>query len=435
LMMVEHSMGSGSQWLGEAAYAQVTRLESVPKVVEEWILGAVMRLALERRLRRQWQEMKAFLLRLPKPIRFLNAARLLLCLPFVDAALCLAACISAWLTWRTGVREHHWRFILYAVSLLASLPLTVALVREFDHVVRVPRIEHGFAAVPLALIRAFAFILLISATAGSKARPEWYLRLFRSHQVSVVLITYCALWAPFALLVFDTRDASPPIRWSWIQLPFSALLRPRRFLKALKRILGDLLETVELLGSLVRHSAVKRPDLTIAICSSIVVLGVLLALFPGPTRWALGIAFGLALSLGLLRVLLTLSRDIRKCRRIMLSKELTAKQAVQAWASLEFAIPRTMLIQYATQRGLLPNNEESQRLMHGLTLLLEQDIELGQDSERRGTDSPTATSGVAGLDKWYRAYVTTDRDRLRNWGIQALDELCRLEQKLSEGRR
>jgi hypothetical protein len=122
-------------------------------------------------------------------------------------------------------------------------------------------------------------------------------------------------------------------------------------------------------------------------------------------------------------------KDIRLFVRIKRAKELTAMQAVHAWASCRFVTSRVMMIMYVAQRDLLVASEESRGLVRGLPLLLERDILLPADEPN------IEPCGFTDIDDWYQGYVATHNDRLRRWGIGALDELCRLEQKLSQSRR
>lgn len=415
LPMVAMSMYSGSQWLGEAAYTQVTRLEVIPPVVRRWIVRAVLNLAIEGRLRRQWQEMEAFLLRLPIPRPLLDSARLILWSPGIDAVLCIAAAIGAELACGGVIREHQLYFATGVLLAVSSLPLSRLIARQAAITRNGP--AQLFVVILLGT-RSFAFFWFLFGLTR-RGSPSLHELLFgHGHTLSSVAmmsLAYCLLWVAFANALAVMGEASPLFKWSLVEVPFLFITRPRRLLVTF-RVLREI--TIVLMRRLLRILSPKTVSATV-VCLVVSLVA------PKVIAWILALLAVAAVLWSATRVW----NDIQLFRKVKRSKALTIMQAVHAWASCQFSVSRVMMIRYVAQRDLLAASEESQRAVSGLALLLERDLD--RPAEKPGIE----LCGFTNIDDWYQSCVATRNDVLRRWGISALDELCRLEQKVSQSRR
>jgi hypothetical protein len=407
-------MTSGSRWLGEAAFTQVTRLGALPRSVERWIADWVLGMAVEGRLRRNWQETRAFLLRLPSPRKLLDSARLLYWMPWIDAVLIVAAVGTAVVA--QPARVSYTRIWMSAALMLSSLQLGFWSARwwwpsTFSRVVILPTMT--------MLPRAVVFGSLLALSGHSVA-----VRHSMAERLASPFVAYFALWCPLALLTYIRGRASPPIRWIAAEVFYLPLflLVPKKALEFGRELSVVVIEIAEIVGRPFKRWPVRST----AGVAGVLAIVALCWFFPTALRFSF---FAIMLALGVLalRGLWFHVLDMRAYVEISRGEELDALEAIQFWGAIRFAWLRVKSIQDVTRRELIPPTDRAIQLIRGLALLLEQDI--------AGTHHTPANAGPVELGQWSVEYVRAGPTKLRKWGEDALDALCRLEQRLLDANR
>jgi hypothetical protein len=419
LQLVEDSFAIGSQWLGEAAYSQITRLDNIPRVAQTWILRSILQLAIQGRLRNQWQETKAFLLRLPRPRPLLDSARLLLFVPVVDAVLLLIACGIGDFTFPREVDAHRVYLITAAALLMVSTQTSYRCAKLSPYPVS------DKPQVFFATLVTFRVLIVSGACIFLHLRPVPSLKGL----TVMAIILYALAWCPVAAGLAQFGKATPVISWFLIQIPTQLITSPARTIRLLRAILHATIFSCCVFPLYIIKMAkhLKQPGVFAKLLSILAVIAGFVAMLAASTTILFVVlsvcGIGIAFECGRI-----LRHDLQILGNVRHSNALLPMDALNAWGMLRSNRLRIWLIQHVAQRSLLLPHETSEDTLRALVVILEHDL-------RRGPTFYSAPCGNAEVDSWYTEHVRRRGRGISHWGMGALDELCRLEQNLTESRR
>ncbi|MCP4538893.1 MAG: NACHT domain-containing protein [Chloroflexi bacterium] len=441
LWLLRDAFASGSQWLKEVAYQQVTRLGEIPDDIASEIRRTLVDLFANRRLGREQLATRAHLARLDEPAAFDSVLKLLLLLPFVDFVLHIAGFIVALVLFvqNTSLSLPILLVCLMLAAFFLSSHLCLWWLLHFRLSSEFLDFLKGAIAVVIRLgLGLWVLSILLLPITPSQLVSEfsyrytlWVIAFANIYPGSALvwIFTLLTLWALFALLSARTGQFTHPL-W-WPLMPIWPILYFVRYAKKLTFATFVFL----------RES-----------WKSVLLWGIVIVAF-----WLAFLLLFIPICIFLLGKSLSWSNDWVRWRRWVQSHRspITSQGLFELFSQYHTASFFAPLVRTIQEQGLLVVAKDTEDMLEKLAIVIEHAIfvkkkrakaynkrpdlaikrainGLGMHlKKKKAENSSSRQTGdtlteLDSLELWLTQYAKGDEQRLSNLGPEFLDEICKL---------